>query len=143
MTLCEGSMVDYNDVTAWFCQMRDEYKIDLWRLGYDRAMAGYWAEQMSEEFGASVMEKVAQGPFTWSGPMKELGSMLSDKVINYNNNPILKWCLSNTGVKVTGSLDTIQPVKIQQKRRIDGLVSLLNAYVIYCKYRDDYLNMVG
>lgn len=143
MTLCDGSMVDYNDVTAWFCRMRDEYKIDLWRLGYDRAMAGYWAEQMSGEFGESAMEKVAQGPFTWSGPMKELGSMLSDKVINYNNSPILKWCLSNTGIKVTGSLDTIQPVKIQQKRRIDGLVSLLNAYVIYCKYRDDYLNMVG
>ena len=142
MTLCEGNMVDYNDVTAWFMQMRDEYQIDLWKLGYDRAMAGYWAEQMSSEFGSSVMEKVAQGPFTWSAPMKELGAVLSDHLVNYNNNPILKWCLSNTGIKTTGSLDVIQPVKIQQKRRIDGLVSLLNAYVIYVKYREDYLNTV-
>lgn len=142
MTLCEGNMVDYNDVTAWFMQMRDEYQIDLWKLGYDRAMAGYWAEQMSGEFGSSVMEKVAQGPFTWSAPMKELGAVLSDHLVNYNNNPILKWCLSNTGIKTTGSLDVIQPVKIQQKRRIDGLVSLLNAYVIYVKYREDYLNTV-
>ena len=142
MTLCEGNMVDYNDVTAWFARMRDEYQIDLWKLGYDRAMAGYWAEQMSNEFGSSVMEKVAQGPFTWSAPMKELGAMLSDHSINYGNNPILKWCLSNTGIKTTGSLDVIQPVKIQNKRRIDGLVSLLNAYVIYVKYREDYLGMV-
>ena len=143
MTLSEGAMVDYSDVTAWFKKMQDEYQIDLWRCGYDRAMAGYWAEEMSGVFGASVMEKVAQGPITWSAPMKELASMLTDKRINYNNNPILKWCLSNTGVKTTGSLDTIQPVKIQQKRRIDGLVSLLNAYTIFVKYRDDYLNTVG
>ena len=93
MTLSEGAMVDYSDVTAWFKKMQDEYQIDLWRCGYDRAMAGYWAEEMSGVFGASVMEKVAQGPITWSAPMKELGSMLTDKRINYNNNPILKWCL--------------------------------------------------
>jgi phage terminase large subunit-like protein len=136
-------MVDFHDVTAWFAKMRDEYQIDLWKLGYDRAMAGYWAEEMSSVFGSSVMEKVAQGPFTWSAPMKEMGAMLSDKVINYGNNPITKWCLSNTGVKITGSLDTIQPVKIQQKRRIDGTVSMLNAYTIYVKYREDYLNTVG
>ena len=68
--------------------------------------------------------------------------MLADHMVNYNNSPILKWCLSNTGVKTTGSLDVITPVKIQQKRRIDGLVSLLNAYVIYVKYREDYLGMV-
>ena len=136
-------MITYADVTAWFKKMKDEYKIDMWRCGYDRALAGYWVEEMSSVFGESVMEKVAQGPFTWTAPMKELGAMLTDKMVNYNNNPMLKWCLSNTGVKATGTLDSIQPVKIQQNKRIDGMVSLLNAYVIYVKYREDYLNMVG
>ncbi len=143
LTICEGTMVNYADVTAWFVKMRDEYKIDLWKLGYDRALAGYWAEEMVSVFGQSVMEKVAQGPFTWTAPMKELGAMLSDKRINYNDNPMLKWCLSNTGVKSTGTVESIQPVKIQSMRRIDGMVSLLNAYTIYVKYRDDYLNLVG
>lgn len=143
LTICPGSMVDFHAVTLWYMKMRDEYGIDLWRLGYDRALAGYWAEDMATNFGQSVMERVAQGPFTWTGPMKELGAMLSDKQINYNANPMLAWCLSNTAVKATGSIESIQPVKIQQNRRIDGMVSLLNAYVIYCKYRDDYLNTVG
>lgn len=143
LTICEGTMVNYADVTAWFVKMRDEYRIDLWKLGYDRALAGYWAEEMVSVFGQSVMEKVAQGPFTWTAPMKELGAMLSDKRINYNDNPMLKWCLSNTGVKSTGTVESIQPVKIQSMRRIDGMVSLLNAYTIYVKYRDDYLNLVG
>lgn len=143
LTLCQGSMVNYSDVTAWFQKMRDEYRIDMWRCGYDRALAGYWAEEMCQVFGDSVMEKVVQGPITWTAPMKELGAMLSDKMINYNNNPMLKWCLSNTGVKTSGTVESIQPVKIQQNRRIDGMVSLLNAYTIYVKYREDYLNLVG
>ncbi len=143
LTICEGAMVNYSDVTAWFAKMRDKYRIDLWKLGYDRALAGYWAEEMSGVFGQSVMEKVAQGPFTWTAPMKELGAMLSDKRINYNDNPMLKWCLSNTGVKSTGTVESVQPIKIQANRRIDGMVSLLNAYTIYVKYRDDYLNLVG
>ena len=143
LTLCSGSMVNYADVTAWFRKMRDEYRIDIWRCGYDRALEGYWAEEMCQVFGDSVMEKVAQGPITWTAPMKELGAMLTDKMINYNNNPMLKWCLSNTGVKTSGTVESIQPVKIQQNRRIDGMVSLLNAYTIYVKYREDYLNLVG
>ena len=143
LTLCQGSMVNYSDVTAWFQEMRDKYRIDMWRCGYDRALAGYWAEEMASVFGDSVMEKVVQGPITWTAPMKELGAMLSDKMINYNNNPMLKWCLSNTGVKTSGTVESIQPVKIQQNRRIDGMVSLLNAYTIYVKYREDYLNLVG
>lgn len=142
ITLCEGSMVRYSDVTRWFKEMRDKYKIDIWRLGYDRALANYWVEEMRSEFG-DVMEAVPQGPITWTAPMNELGGMLADKRVNYNNNPIFKWCLTNTAVKKSGTNEAIQPIKIQAHRRIDGLVSFLNAYTIYVKYRDDYLNIVG
>lgn len=141
MTFCEGEMVQYSDVTAWYKQMREEYQIDIWRCGYDRAMANYWVQEMEWEFG-DVMEAVAQGAKTWTVPMKELGAMLAEHRINYNNNPILKWCLTNTAVKEIGSLESIEPIKIQKRRRIDGMVSLLNAYVIYVKYRQDYLNRV-
>ena len=140
LTICEGSRVDFSQVTAWFCQMRDVYKIDAFKVGYDRALAGYWVEEMkSNHFD---MEPVAQGPFTWSQPMREMGAALTDKIVNYNNNPILAWCLSNTGVKKTG-VNNIQPVKITEKRRIDGMVSLLNAWVIYVKYFDDFMYRVG
>lgn len=142
LTVCEGSMVKYADVTAWFKEMKEKYKITIWRCGYDRALADYWVEEMKYEFG-DVMESVPQGPITWTSPMQELGAMISDKRVNYDNNPIFKWCLSNTAVKKSGTNEAIQPIKIQTHRRIDGLVSFLNAYVIYVKYRDDYLNMVG
>jgi phage terminase large subunit-like protein len=140
LTICEGSRVNFSDVTAWFVQMRDEHKIDAFKVGYDRALAGYWVEEMKSN--GFTMEPVAQGAFTWSQPMREMGAALTDKIVNYNNNPILLWCLSNTAVKKSG-LNNIQPVKITDKRRIDGAVSLLNAWVIYVKYFDDYMYNVG
>ena len=33
----------------------------------------------------------------------------------------------------------MQPVKIQVNRRIDGMVSLLNAWVGYVKHYDEYV----
>lgn len=140
LTICPGARVDFSQVTAWFCYMRDEYKIDALKVGYDRALAGYWVDEMKAN--SFDMEPVAQGPFTWSQPMRELGAALTDKIVNYNNNPILAWCLSNTAVKKSG-VNNIQPVKITEKRRIDGMVSLLNAWVIYVKFFNDFMYHVG
>ena len=140
LTICTGARVDFSQVTAWFVQMREEYKIDAFKVGYDRALAGYWVDEMKAN--SFDMEPVAQGPFTWSQPMRELGAALTDKIVNYNNNPILAWCLSNTAVKKSG-VNNIQPVKITEKRRIDGMVSLLNAWVIYVKFFNDFMYCVG
>jgi phage terminase large subunit-like protein len=87
------------------------------------------------------MEKTAQGPYTWSQPMKELGCALQEKKIIYNNNPILRWCLANTGVKSLNKdgIESIMPVKIQKDRRIDGMVSLLNAFVGYVKHYEEFI----
>ena len=140
LTVCDGVRVDYSDVTAWFCQMRDEYKIDTYKVGYDRALAGYWVDEMTSN--GFEMVAVAQGPFTWSQPMREMGAAFADKKVNYNKNPVLLWCLTNTAVKKSG-VNTIQPVKISDKRRIDGAVSLLNAWVIYVRDFEDYMYLVG
>ena len=140
LTVCKGARVNYSDVTAWFCEMRDRYKIDCWKCGYDRALAGYWVDEMTAN--GFQMEKVIQGTYTFSQPMREMGAAFEDKIVNYNNNPILKWCLSNTAKKETG-ISNIMPEKISAKRRIDGMVSLLNAWVVYVRDYEDYMYNVG
>jgi len=62
----------------------------------------------------------------------------------YQNNPMLRWCLANTAVKSQNAdgIETIQPVKITKQRRIDGMVSLLNAWVGYTKHAVEYLPYV-
>lgn len=135
----EGSQVDYSNVTKWFVEMVEKYDIRPFWICYDRALAGYWQEEM-KSYGFE-MEKCAQGAYTFSYPMKQLGCALQDHIINYNNNPILRWCLANTGVKALNKdgIESIQPVKLQKDRRIDGMVSLLNAWVGYVKHYDEYI----
>lgn len=138
----EGAAVDYSKVTAWFVEMVQKYDIrPLW-ICYDRALSGYWIPEM-EGYGFD-MEKTAQGPITWSQPFKEMAAAFQEHKVIYNNNPILRWCLANTGAKALNKdgIETIQPVKLQQTRRIDGTVSLLNAWVGYVKHYEEYMPYV-
>lgn len=137
-----GNSVHYKFVTEWFLEIRDEFGIYIPWIGYDRWSANYWVEEMEGYFGKEAMIPVAQGKQTLSSPMKLLGADLESKLVNYNNNPIDKWCLSNTAIDIDKNLN-IQPNKTKnQRRRIDGTAALLNAYVILQDKRNDYLNMI-
>ena len=137
-----GNSIDYRLVVEWFQEMQNEHDIYLYKVGYDSWSAKYFVQNMQEIFGESVMEPVIQGKKTLSGPMKSLAAELEAKTINYNNNPVLKWCLANTCVDVDRN-GNLQPTKgISAKNRIDGLAALLDAYVVYCESKDDYENMI-
>lgn len=141
VTVCEGAKVNYSQVTEWFLKIKEEYEIiPLW-VGYDPWNSNYWVEEMkSNRF---EMIEVRQGAKTMSNPMKQLEADLIDKNVNYNNNPILKWCLCNTAVKRDDN-DNIRPIKGQKQRaRIDGTVSLIIAYCILFEKMNDYLALQG
>ena len=76
--------------------------------------------------------------------MKQLKGLFEEHRIIYNNNPVLRWCLLNTGEKtlnMDGS-ESVQPVKENSNMRIDGMVSLLNAFVSYKNHEEEYLRYV-
>ena len=139
LTLCDGATVDYNDVTEWFVSMVQERDIrPLW-VCYDAALSGYWVPQMTDM--GFEMERIRQGPVTWTYPMKRMKGLFEDHRIVYQNNPILRWCLSNTAAKSSNQrgIDSIQPEKITANRRIDGTVSLLNAMTGYYNHEDEFV----
>jgi len=137
-----GNKIDYRFVVDWFLAVQNDLDIYLPWIGYDSWSATYFVEEMQSHFGKDVMIPVIQGKKTLSAPMKAMGADLEAKKINYNNNPITKWCLSNTSVDIDRN-ENIQPAKgKQQRRRIDGTSALLNAYVIYQDKYQDYINLI-
>ncbi len=127
LRLCSGNTIDYSDITDWFLEMLNEYDITPLWIYYDNYSARYWVDEM-EAYGFKMV-RTQQGARTLSLPMQNMGADLQKKKINYNNHPILKWCLTNTGVE-TDRNGNIVPIKNQSpKRRIDGTASLLDAYV--------------
>ena len=135
-----GNKVDYTKVTEWYMQMINEYDIrPLW-IGYDSWNSQYWTKEMID-YGFN-MEEVRQGAKTMSQPMKLLGADLKANAVNYNNNPVLKWCLTNVSIKMDDN-EGIRPVKgLSQKMRIDGAVSLIIAYVVLQNHYNDYTAMI-
>ena len=139
---CPGNKVHYKFVKEWYEEIQNEYDIYLFKCGYDSWSATYFVEDMVNTFGKSVMEPIIQGKKTLSSPMKSLGADLDKKKIIYNNNPILKWCLTNTSVDIDKN-NNIQPCKGNLgTRRIDGLAGLLDAYVVYENHLEEYLSMI-
>lgn len=138
LRLCNGNSINYGDVTAWFLEMVNEYGITPAWIYYDSYSAKYWVEEM--ENNGFVMVRCIQGAKTLSLPMQMLGADLQAKKVNYNNSPILKWCLTNTGIQ-TDRNGNIVPIKNQSaKQRIDGTASLLDAYVGLYEHFNEFIN---
>jgi phage terminase large subunit-like protein len=138
LRLTPGNTIDYRFITRWFLEMIEQYSIvPLW-VFYDAWSATFWVQDMEAQ--GFNMVPVRQGAKTLSLPMQQLGADLAAKKVNYGNHPILKWCLSNTGV-VEDRNGNIVPAKAQTaKQKIDGTASLLNAYVGLMERYQEYLN---
>jgi len=138
LRLCNGNTINYGDVTAWFLEMVNDYGITPLWIYYDSYSAKYWVEEMEQN--GFKMVRCIQGAKTLSLPMQMLGADIQAKKVNYNNSPLLKWCLTNTGVQ-TDRNGNIVPIKNQAaKMRIDGTASLLNAYVGLYEHYNEFLN---
>lgn len=137
-----GNTVHHKYVTEWFTEMQEKHDVYIPWVGYDSWSARYWVEEMVNYFGKDSMLPVIQGKKTLSSPMKLLEANLTAKKINYGNNPITKWCISNTS-KEEDKNGNIQPHKGKnQRRRIDGLAAMLNAYVVLQDKSQEYSTLI-
>ena len=137
LRLCNGNTINYSDVTAWFLEIVNDYGITPLWIYYDSYSARYFVDEM-EQHGFEMIRCI-QGAKTLSLPMQNLGADLKAKKINFNNNPVLKWCLTNTGIEQDRN-GNIVPVKNQSpKMRIDGTASLLDSYVGLYDHFEEFL----
>ena len=138
----EGNEVDVSSVADWFYELYKEHGIRLYKCGYDQRFAKDFLKRM-DEYGFET-EMIYQNRFVLSSPMRLVEADIRDQAINYNDNPIDKWCLMNTSVQLwdTGH---IMPVKIkgQAARRIDGTLSLIMAYEMLRRYKTEMTNALG
>lgn len=143
LRLCEGSRVDKRVFLDWFIELRDKEDIFPMYIGYDPwHIDDSLLRQFKNEFGKASMIPIRQGVYTLSQPMKDLAAEFKEHKIIYDNNPIDKWCLINTGTKVDVNGE-IQPIKgIARTQRIDGAMALIDAYTVYKSKRDEYESVI-
>lgn len=67
---------------------------------------------------------------------------LKAHLINYNENPVDRWCFSNSCLKVNDMRQAII-IKTENSKKIDGSVTLASLYEMYRRYRSDLKKLVG
>lgn len=142
ITICEGNDVDLSKVADWFFNLYREYDIRLMICGYDQRFAKVWLNRM-DEYGFNT-EMILQNRFVMSQPMRLCEADFKDGLINYNENPVDKWCFGNASMEID-SLGNVMCVKInnQPAKRIDGAVTLIILYEVFRRYRTNFLNNLG
>jgi phage terminase large subunit-like protein len=142
ITISPGNENDFSLITKWFIELYKKYQIRFYKIGYDKWSAIYWVKEMEENLNIDC-KRVDQNFGTMSEPMKLLEADLKSKLINYNDNPMDKYCLENTALNMD-SKGNIMPTKIQGKenKKIDGAVTMMISYRIYIDNRAEFLRLV-
>ena len=145
ITICEGNDLDLTIVADWFYKLVRDYDIKLFKCGYDQKFAKDWLRQMdsygwTKEYGD--VEMVAQNAMTLNNAISLVESDLKSRLINYNENPVDRWCFSNSCLKVN-DLRQALIVKTENAKKIDGSVTLASLYEMYRRYRSDFSKLTG
>jgi len=143
--ICEGNDIDLTVVADWFYELKKVYGITLYKCGYDQRFAKDWLKRM-EEYGWTKeykdVEMVLQNAQTLHNAIMLTEADLKAKLINYNENPVDRWCFSNSCLKVNDYRQAII-VKTENAKKIDGSVTLVSLYEMYRRYRSDLKKLVG
>jgi phage terminase large subunit-like protein len=145
ITICEGNDIDLTVVADWFYKLQKEKGITLFKCGYDQKFAKDWLRRMEEynwtrQYGD--VEMVLQNAQTLNNALLLVEADFKAQYINYNNNPVDRWCLQNSCLKVN-DLRQALIVKTEGAKKIDGSVTLVSLYEMFRRYRSDYKKLIG
>lgn len=138
---CPGNTIDHRVVFEWMQELRDEFDVYPFAMGYDpwHLQDDSWKDTARQFVGKNRAEQVRFGAQTLSIPMKEIKEVYADKGIVDNDNPVNQWCRMNVGV-MTDTNDNIKPVKANGPTgRIDGWAAEICAYVCLKRHWEDYM----
>jgi phage terminase large subunit-like protein len=105
-------------------------------IGIDQAGASAFVTRLQRHFGEELVTEVPQGFRMLSGPSKTLEALVVSQNLRHDGNPVMTMCIGNMG-KEENHWREIRPVKLTQRKRIDGGVALIDALCTMERAADD------
>lgn len=119
-----GSLIDHDAIVAFIIDvLAVRYRIR--GIGIDQAGAAGVVSKLKRHFGDELVQEVPQGFRRLSEPTKLLEALVVSGNLTHDGNPCLAWCLSNMAIEENAWRE-IRPVKITQRKRIDGGVATID-----------------
>lgn len=134
MTKCSGSIIDLTAVTEYIAELKRKFGIRVFRIGYDKAYAREF-EKSIDELDDEMREVINQK--IMSTPMKWVEKDFEHRLIQYSNNPVDQWCLSNACCFIDGH-ENYSCKKSSASKRIDGAVVLIILYATLMRFSTEF-----
>lgn len=128
------NIIDYNDVFMFFRELVEKWEIYPLKVGYDRYSASYLVQQM-DAYGFH-MDDVFQG-FNLDPAIQEVEAHIKDHALHIGDNDLLKIHFYNSALKISTEKGRARLVKIRPNAHIDGMASLLDAFIVRQKWWND------
>lgn len=139
ITLSGENYVNYKDVSDWFAMLRNEYSLYILKIGYDRYSSQYLVDELKTQ-GYHV-DDVHQGE-NLTPVILEFEGIIKDGNFKIANNNLSKAHFLNVALKHNMETRKFRPVKIEQRMRIDGFVSVIDAMTVRQKYYSEIGEML-
>ena len=145
ITIGEGNDLDLSLPADWFFKLQKEYGVKLYKCGYDQRFAKDWLAAM-DSYGWTKqyddVEMVLQNAQTLNNALLLVEADLKAQLINYNENPVDRWCFANSCLKVNDLRQAII-IKTENAKKIDGSVTLVSLYEMYRRHRGELRKIIG
>lgn len=124
-----GNVTDYDYILKDIMEVYEN--ADIIKIYYDKWNSLSWAIKATEE--GLPLEPFSQALGNFNSCTKELERlMLSDQII-IDNNPITRYCFRCVELKLDWN-GNCKPSKSNEKKKIDGVISMLQALAAFMEY---------
>lgn len=121
-----GNVTDYEYITR--DMLRLDKTADIRKVYYDSHNATQWAIQCTDE--GLNLEPFGQSLGNFNSCTKEFERLLLSGKIVLDDNPIIRYCIRNVEL-ATDHCGNVKPKKGSIKKKIDGVISCLQALAAY------------
>ena len=142
-----GDTIDIEEVELVIKEMYAQYSEKFGFWGYDPYKLTEMVARLNEEFpreqiydettGKWKMEDrlqpVRQNLMTLTEPTTNFENLVENKQLFHDNNPVMNWMMANV-VMIFDSIQNYKPDRKSDKKKIDGVISTLNALKLKIKF---------
>ena len=129
-----GNVIDYDYIKQDILKAGQLYDIQF--IEYDRFLSNLIVPQLMDE--GIPMDPFGQGFISMNQPSKDLYTMVRNKNIIHNNNPVTNWHVRNA-ITVTDAAGNIKIDKQKGSNKVDGVVAMVMAIGGYNKDKEDFV----
>ena len=122
LTLTDSPTTDYNYIQGQILYLYENF--DVQGVFFDSWNAQQLVNNLTNE--GLPMSAYSQSIGNFNRPTREIERLLLSDMAKLDKNPITRWCFDNVELKVDINSNA-KPMGDHEKRKIDGVISILNA----------------